>query len=101
MPDFYLPTSQGYILKLTVAPQAPRTEVVGLLGDRLKVRVNAPPEKGAANRELLAFLARRLGLPKAALVLKGGAGERHKAVEVLSLDPDLPRRLEALIPAKP
>jgi uncharacterized protein (TIGR00251 family) len=100
MPDFYLPTSQGYILKLTVAPQAPRTEVVGLQGDRLKVRVAATPEKGAANRELLAFLARKLGLPKSAVVLKGGAGERHKVVEVLGLDPDLASRLAALIPAK-
>ncbi len=101
MSDFFSPTSRGYLLKLAVTPQAPRTEVVGLQGDRLKVRVHAPPEKGAANRELLAFLARELGLPKAAVVLKGGAGERHKVVEVAGSDPELPRRLNALLPAKP
>ena len=38
--------------------------MVGLHGDRLKVRLAAVPEKGAANRELIAFLARALNLPR-------------------------------------
>ena len=87
------------MLRLTVAPGARRTEVVGLHGDRLKVRVAAPPEKGAANQELLAFLAGRLGLPKSALKLTLGAQSRAKVVEVQDLSPDLGARLQNLLPS--
>jgi len=95
---FYLPTNQGYVLRLTVVPGASRTEVVGLHGDRLKLRVAAAPEKGAANRKLLEFLAARLGLPKKAVRLSGGAHSREKIVEVLDLAPDLAVRLQDLLP---
>ncbi len=98
MAPFYLPTCQGYILRLIVVPGASRTEVVGLQGDRLKLRVAAAPEKGAANRKLLAFLAKRLGLPKKGVWLTGGAQSREKVVEVLDLSPDLAVRLEDLLP---
>ncbi len=97
MSTFYTPTRQGYLLRLHIVPGASRTEVAGLQGDRLKVRVAAAPEKGAANRELLAFLARRLGVPKRALRLSGGAASRAKAVELLDLSPDLGDRLDSLL----
>ncbi|MFZ5451319.1 MAG: DUF167 domain-containing protein [Thermodesulfobacteriota bacterium] len=97
MSPFYLPTSQGYLLRLTIVPGASRTEVVGLLGDRLKVRVAAAPEKGQANRKLLEFLAARLGLPKKTVILRGGAQSREKVVEVLDLSPDLGDRLQDLL----
>jgi len=99
--DCLLPTCQGYVLRLLVVPGAARTQVVGLHGERLKIRVAAPPEKGAANRELLAFLARRLGLSKSALKLTGGAGSREKVVAVHDLSPDLGDRLRALVPPSP
>jgi len=98
MAPFFHPTGQGYLLRLTVAPGARRTAVVGLHGDRLKVRVAAPPEKGAANQELLAFLARALDLPKSAVKLKGGAQSREKVVELQDLSPDLADRLQKLLP---
>ncbi|MBI4642668.1 MAG: DUF167 domain-containing protein [Deltaproteobacteria bacterium] len=98
MSQFYHPTCQGFILRLTVVPGASRTEVVGLHGDRLKLRVAAAPEKGAANRKLLEFLAARLGLPKKAVRLSGGAHSREKVVELQDLSPDLAERLERLLP---
>ncbi len=94
---FFQPTCQGFLLRLQVVPGAARTEVAGLLGDRLKVRVAAPPEKGAANQVLLAFLAQRLKIPKQAVRLCSGAGSRAKVVAVDGLDPDLRRRLQALL----
>ena len=101
MSEVFQATCQGFVLRLTVAPGARRTEVVGLQGDRLKVRLAAPPEKGAANRELIAFLARELKIPKGSIKLTLGAQSRSKVVEVLGLDPDLRLRLQNLIPAAP
>ena len=80
-------------------PGAQRTQVVGLYGDRLKIRLAAPPEKGAANRELIAFLARALDLPKSSLRLTVGAQSRSKVVAVSDLSPDLSNRLCRLVPA--
>ena len=96
--SFFSPTSQGYLLRLTVSPGARRTEVVGLYGDRLKLRVAAAPEKGAANQELIAFLARALNLPKNAFRLLGAAS-RSKTVEIHDCSPDLGARLEGLLSA--
>lgn len=97
MSSFYLPTSQGYILRLLVVPGASRTEVVGLQGDRLKLRVAAAPEKGAANKKLLDFLAKVLGVPKKSVRLTGGAQSREKVVAIQT-SPDLAARLEGLLP---
>lgn len=98
MSSFFLATSQGYLLRLTVSPGARRTEVVGRHGDRLKVRVAAAPEKGAANQELIAFLARSLNLPKTAFRLQGAAS-RSKTVAIHDCPPDLEARLEGLLAA--
>ncbi len=98
MSPFFQPTGQGYLLRLTVVPGAQRTQVVGLYGDRLKIRLAAAPEKGAANRELVDFLARALGLPKSSLKLTVGAQSRSKVVAVADLSPDLRGRLSRLVP---
>ena len=96
--SFFSPTCQGYILRLTISPGAQRTEVLGRYGDRLKIRVAAAPEKGAANQELIAFLARALKLPKNAFRLQG-AQSRSKVVEIHDLSPDLAARLQGLLAA--
>ena len=57
----------GILLKLRVVPRAARNEVCGILDDAFKIRLQAPPVEGKANRALLKFLARRLDL----VVLKG------------------------------
>ena len=96
--DFFSPTRQGYILKLHVVPGSRQTTVAGLHGDRLKVKVASPPEKGRANRELLEFLARSLKVPLQDLHLTSGAASRAKVVAVHDLSPDLKSRLLALVP---
>ncbi len=98
MAEFFLPTCQGYILKIHVVPGARQTAVAGLHGGRLKVKVAAPPEKGRANEELLAFLARTLDVPLKALHLTSGAASRAKVVAVHDLSPGLRSRLLALAP---
>jgi hypothetical protein len=95
---FFQATCQGYLIKVQAVPGAARTEVAGLYGDRLKVRLAAPPEKGAANRELLEFLARRLQLGKKAVRLLSGEASRAKVVVVDGLEPELRHRLRALLP---
>lgn len=73
-------TAEGAILTVHVQPKASRTESVGLYGDALKVRVAALPAEGAANDALSRFLAKQVGVPPSAVVIRTGAGSRHKKV---------------------
>lgn len=80
-------TRAGVRLQVHLQPRASRTEVVGLHGDAVKVRVAAPPVDGAANDELVRWLSRQLGVPKDAIVLKAGEGSRRKLIEITGLTP--------------
>ncbi len=67
-------------IDLKVVPGAARSEVVGALGDRLKVRVAAPPEGGRANRAVEELLSEWLGTPNVEIV--AGHGSPKKTVRV-------------------
>jgi uncharacterized protein (TIGR00251 family) len=70
----------GVRLTLHVQPRASRTEVAGRHGDALKMRLAAPPVDGAANEELVRFLAERLKVPRSAVTLLAGRTSRRKLV---------------------
>lgn len=78
-------TAHGVSLSVKLTPRAGADEIVGLDGEALKIRIKAPPVEGRANEALLAFLARRLGVPRAAVELVSGAGDRRKVVRVSGL----------------
>ena len=80
-------------ITIHVVPRARRTEVAGNHGDAVRIRVAAPPVDGAANEELVRFLAERLGVARAAVQLKAGAGAKRKIVEVAGRSSDEVRRL--------
>ena len=77
----------GVTLRLHIQPGAKKTEVVGLHGEALKIRLAAPPVDGKANACLLAFLADRLGVAKAAISLVSGDTSRAKRVRISGVDP--------------
>lgn len=70
------------MLGLKVIPNASRDEIVGWLGDALKVKVQAPALDGRANAALTEFLADQLGLPRRAVVLVRGDKSRQKVVRI-------------------
>ena len=69
-------------LALKAIPNAPRNEVVGWLGEALKVKVRAPPLEGRANEALCEFLADTLGLPRRAVTVLRGETSRQKIVRI-------------------
>ncbi len=82
-----LETMEGGIrLRLRIQPRASRTEVAGLHGDLLRIRLSAPPVDGAANEELIRFLADLLGVPARAVEITAGHSSRQKTVRILGVD---------------
>ena len=69
-------------LVVHVQPRARRSEIAGRHGDAIKVRLAAPPVDGAANEELVRFLAETLGVPRRAVRLTAGLTSRRKTVEI-------------------
>jgi len=65
-----------------VQPGARRSEVAGLHGDRLKVRIAAPALDGRANAALVAFVAAALGIPKRSVSVAAGERSREKLLAV-------------------
>jgi uncharacterized protein (TIGR00251 family) len=70
------------VLTLRVQPGAKRTEVAGIHGDALKIRLAAPPVDGKANAALLRFLADAFGVPLRNATLLRGETSRAKVVRI-------------------
>lgn len=87
-------TATGYIVAVHAQPGAKRSEISGLHGERLKVRIAAPPLEGRANEALIELLAQRLGLPRSKLRVSKGLQGRTKLVEIADSDIDPNRLLE-------
>ena len=76
-----------------VQPRASANAVVGMQGDTLRVRLQAPPVDGAANEALVRFLAEALEVPRRQVRIVAGAASRNKVVEVDDLDPSALQQL--------
>jgi len=73
------------VFAIRVVPRASRTEIVGPLDGALKVRIASPPVDGAANAELIKFLAKRLGVPRNDIQITSGETSRNKTIRVANL----------------
>ncbi len=78
-------------LRLHVQPGARRTEPAGVHGDRLKIRLAAPPVDGKANAELRQFIARAYGVALRDVELVAGESSRQKTLRIAGpkLRPDV------------
>lgn len=86
-------------LPVKVVPGSSRTVIAGWMGDTLRVRVSAPPERGKANAAVEALLSEVLGLSRGEARIVSGGTSPHKVVEITGLrKTELRRRLsDALI----
>lgn len=71
------------IIRVHIQPGAKQNEIVGRYGDAVKIRLQAPPIEGRANKALIEFLAKKIGIPKSSIKITHGQSSRNKT---LSLD---------------
>ncbi|GGH89762.1 UPF0235 protein [Pseudomonas fluvialis] len=79
------------MLDCHLQPKASKDEFAGLHGERLKIRISAPPIDGRANAQLLAFIAKAFGVAKSQVSLDSGDSSRQKRVRIQA-----PRQLPEL-----
>lgn len=68
-----------------VQPRASRSEIAGVHGDALKLRVSAPPVDGAANDAVVELLARVFAVSRRSVMIVAGESSRSKVVEIEGL----------------
>jgi uncharacterized protein len=65
-----------------VQPRASRTGLAGLHDGCVKIRLAAPPVEGAANAELIEFVARLLKIARSRVRVVTGTSSRRKVIEI-------------------
>jgi uncharacterized protein (TIGR00251 family) len=72
----------GVRLAVQVSPNAKKTEVIGVLDEALKLKLQAQPIEGKANEALLRYLAGVLKLPRSAIAITHGHSNKKKLLEI-------------------
>lgn len=75
--------NQAILIRVKAVPGASRDSIAGLLGDRLKVRISAPPEDGKANKAICKLLAKALGIKAASIEIHAGHTNPEKTVRIV------------------
>jgi uncharacterized protein (TIGR00251 family) len=82
-------------IRVKLLPRSSRNQILGREHDILKVKVTAPPVDGQANKTLIEFLAKRLGVSKGSVQIVSGKAGRLKGVRIHGLSfEDVMERLE-------
>jgi uncharacterized protein (TIGR00251 family) len=72
----------AFVFAVRVIPRSSKSEIVGEMDGALKVKINAPAVDGAANAELIKFLAKQLKIAKSAVEITNGQTSRCKQVRI-------------------
>lgn len=84
---FFDKTSEGYILRVRLTPNSSLYRSGGIITNAqnemfLKIGVISVPEKGKANKELIAFLAKKLKIAKSSIQIISGELDRWKKLAI-------------------
>jgi uncharacterized protein (TIGR00251 family) len=85
--------SGGAVLRVKAVAGSSRSAIVGPHGDRLKIALAVPAQKGGANRALELLLAETLRLPRKAITIASGATSPDKEILISGMEPDELRRI--------
>jgi uncharacterized protein (TIGR00251 family) len=76
-------------LQIKVIPSSSKDCIAGWLEDTLRIKVQAPPEKGKANKAVIKTLERTLGLAKGSINITSGTTSTSKIIEISGIDDSL------------
>jgi uncharacterized protein (TIGR00251 family) len=78
------------LIEVRVQPRATRTGFAGMIGERLRIRLQAPPVDGRANAALVEFLSEAFSVPRAGVTIERGLSGRDKLVRIRGAAPAAP-----------
>ncbi|WP_242489842.1 DUF167 domain-containing protein [Noviherbaspirillum cavernae] len=93
------PLPNGIRLAVQITPNAKKSEVIGVLGEALKIKLQAQPIEGRANEALVRYLAALFGVPKGAVTITQGLANRRKTVEITAHGVTMDGARQVLMPS--
>lgn len=81
-PDHYQWQGEDLILRCHLQPKAAHDEIVGVHGNRLKLRITAPPMDGKANAHLVKWFSKLFKVPLAQIDILQGEFGRQKTLRI-------------------
>jgi hypothetical protein len=75
----------GVSFCIRVQPKSSKNEILGIVGEEMKIKLTAPPVEGEANKECIKFLARELGISKSSIRIIGGERSRNKVLRITGI----------------
>lgn len=82
-------TDKGFLIRIQVVPNSSKTQIVGEHGDRLKIKLSAPPVDGKANEELIEFIRKKLAIKSYQIELIRGQTSKAKDLLIQTDSEDL------------
>lgn len=79
-------TEEGVSLPVLVVPRSSKNEIAGVVEGRLKIKLTTPPVGGVANRELITFLVKLLGIHRSSICLQMGSRGKRKLLKIKGMD---------------
>ncbi|MBN2020211.1 MAG: DUF167 domain-containing protein [Sedimentisphaerales bacterium] len=77
------------VFTVKVVPRSSKTAIAGVLGEMLKIKLSAAPEKGKANEALIVFLAETLGVKKNAITITAGQTSPVKTIRITGISAEM------------
>ena len=76
----------GIVIKVKVTPNSSRNILAQDYGDHLLVKLTSPPVEGKANKQLLKFIGKKLGVPPSSIKILRGHSSREKVLFISGID---------------
>lgn len=80
--SWYSKADDGLILNLHIVPRSSKTEICGTHDNALKIKLQAPPLEGKANKALIKFMAKTLSIRQHDITILSGESARSKRIKV-------------------
>ena len=71
------------VLTIRVVPGASTNQIVRE-DETIKVRIQAPPVDGKANKQLIKFLGKSFGVPARNILIEKGENSRNKRIRIVA-----------------
>lgn len=84
---------EGVVVRVKVVPRSSKNAIAGVRGDSLVIKITAPPVEGQANKALLKFLGKKLGIPPSSIAILSGSSSREKTLLLKGLDQEVVRSI--------
>ncbi len=82
----------GTIVQIKLSPRASDNKIVGIMDDAVKIRLQAPPVDGKANKALIKFIAKLLKVPASGVQIISGDTNRNKRIFIRNISPEAVRQ---------